>query len=189
MRTYGSAYLLPRLSVLGCLTSLTYPFLLCLLLTSARRSEGIAPLSVSTRPTPYRPPGVRLHDLPRVDAGFTKHTQTVDMGLRGHVPARPGCTTPQIRFLYIVPCFRLGLPLHSTSRQRSSPSASLRLLLYLARRLSLRKLRAMPGTHVVNQHLARQRQYAGFILLCAGHGPAACWCAPRAYQLSNSRQA
>lgn len=32
-------------------------------------------------------------------------------------------------------------------------------------------------------------KYVSTHLLCAGHGPVACWCAPRAYQLSNTRQA
>ena len=99
----------------------------------------------------------KTHNLPHVDAGFIKHTLMENGGLRGHVPARPGCTTPQIRFLYIAPCFCVGLPSHPASRQRSCPFASLRLLLYLARRLPLRKLRAMPGTHVHVEHFRGPR--------------------------------
>jgi len=68
-----------------------------------------------------------------------------------HVPAGPECTTPHIRFLFVAPCFRVGLPSHPTSRWRSCPFASLRLLLYLARGLPPRKLRAMPGTHAAVQ--------------------------------------
>ena len=64
-----------------------------------------------------------------------------------HVPAGPECATPRIRFLFIAPCFRVGLPPHPASRRRSCPSACLRLLLYLARGLAPHKLRAMPGTH------------------------------------------
>ena len=41
----------------------------------------------------------------RINAGFIKHTPRVDGGLRGHVPTRPGCTTPPIRFLFVVPRF------------------------------------------------------------------------------------
>ena len=37
-------------------------------------------------------------------------------GLRGHVPARPGCTTPQIRFLFIAPQFWIQLPSNPISR-------------------------------------------------------------------------
>jgi len=46
VQTCGSASLFPRLSALGCPTSLTYPYLLCPLLTSARRWARIAPRSV-----------------------------------------------------------------------------------------------------------------------------------------------
>ena len=71
--------------------------------------------------------------LPRIDAGFTKctlvgvATDAVDRGLGGHVPAGPECITPHIRFLFIVPRFRLGLPPHPASRRRTCPLASLRL--------------------------------------------------------------
>ena len=36
-----------------------------------------------------------------------------------HVPAGPACATPRIRFLFIAPCFRVGLPPHPASRRRS----------------------------------------------------------------------
>jgi len=71
--------------------------------------------------------------LPRIDAGFTKctlvgvATHAVDRGLRGHVPARPECITPHIRFLFIALRFRLELPPHPASRRRTCPLASLRL--------------------------------------------------------------
>jgi len=71
--------------------------------------------------------------LPRIDAGFTTctlagvATGAVDKGLCGHVPAGPECTTPHIRFLFIVPRFRLGLPPHPASRRRTCPLANLRL--------------------------------------------------------------
>ena len=71
------------------------------------------------RPTPSRLPP-QAHDtgeisrgktpiLPRVDAGFTKCTPAgvcpvrADGGLRGHVPAGPGCITPHIRFVFVAP--------------------------------------------------------------------------------------
>jgi len=46
--------------------------------------------------------------LLRIDAGFTKCTPVAEGGLRGHVPARPGCITPTIRFLFIARGFGLG---------------------------------------------------------------------------------
>ena len=46
----------------------------------------------------------------RVNAGFIKHTPIADGGLRGHVPTRPGCTTPQIRFLFVAPRSRSLVP-------------------------------------------------------------------------------
>jgi len=64
-----------------------------------------------------------------------------------HVPAGPEPATPRIRFLFVAPCFRVGLPSDPASRRRPCPFASLRLLLYLAWGLPPHKLRAMPGTH------------------------------------------
>ena len=92
--------------------------------------------------------------LPRIDAGFTKctlvgvATNVVDGGLHGHVPAGPECITPQIRFLFIVPRFRLGLPPHPASRRRTCPLANLRLYTYLVSGLSPDWIHAMHGTHV-----------------------------------------
>ena len=74
--------------------------------------------------------------LPCIDAEFTKCIPTAEGGLRGHVPARPGCTTPQIRFLFIVPQFRIGLPSDPASRRRPCPSPCLRLCENLAIGLS-----------------------------------------------------
>ena len=71
-----------------------------------------------------------------IDAGFTKCTPTADGGLRGHVPARPGCITPHIRFLFIAPQFRIGLPSDPASRRRPCPSPCLRLCENLAIGLS-----------------------------------------------------
>ncbi len=66
--------------------------------------------------THERPPGVKHQNVPCVDAGFIKHTPNADGGLRCHVPTRPECTTPQIRFLYVAPHFWIGLPPDPTSR-------------------------------------------------------------------------
>ena len=46
-------------------------------------------------------------------------TPSADGGLRGHVPARPGCITPHIRFLFIAPQFRIGLPCIPGHRTRT----------------------------------------------------------------------
>ena len=92
--------------------------------------------------------------LPRIDAGFTKctlagvATNAVDRGLGGHVPAGPECITPHIRFLFIVPRFRLELPPHPASRRRTCPLANLRLYIGLVSGLAPDWIRAMHGTHV-----------------------------------------
>ena len=99
--------------------------------------------------------------LPRVDAGFTKctlvgvATNAVDRGLRGHVPAGPECITPHIRFLFIAPRFRLGLPPHLASRRRTCPLANLRLYIGLVSGLAPDWIRAMHGTHVRIQRLPK----------------------------------
>jgi hypothetical protein len=49
----------------------------------------------------------KTQNVSRVAAGFIKHTPLADGGLRGHVPARPGCTTPHIRFLLARPAVAL----------------------------------------------------------------------------------
>ena len=133
------------------------PHLLCRLLTSAMRSKPVPRFSVVCH--------LRGHDtghisrgktriLPRIDAGFTKctlvgvATNVVDGGLDGHAPAGPECITPHIRFLFIVPRFRLGLPPHPASRRRTCPLANLRLYIYLVSGLSPDWIRAMHGTHV-----------------------------------------
>ena len=71
-----------------------------------------------------------------------------DGGLGGHVPTGPGCATPHIRFLFIVPRFHLGLPPHPASRRRTCPLANLRLCEYLVSGLSPDWIHAMHGTHV-----------------------------------------
>jgi len=86
--------------------------------------------------------------LPRIDAGFTTRIPYADGGLGGHVPTGPECATPHIRFLFIVPRFRLGLPPHPASRRRTCPLANLRLCEYLVSELSPDWIRAMHGTHV-----------------------------------------
>ena len=86
----------------------------------------------------------RIHAC--IDAGFTTRIPFADGGLGGHVPADPGCSAWQaapvpeapilrqsqtvlrtvcvraqlhIRFLFIVPRFRLGGPKHPASRRRT----------------------------------------------------------------------
>ena len=76
------------------------------------------------------------------------------------MPARPGCTTPRIRFLFVAPHLWIGLPPDPTSRGRPCPSPSLRLREHLARGLAPREFCAMSGTHVPAQQLARECQSA-----------------------------
>ena len=120
--------------------------------TSAARSARLSlrPVGVghSLAPTARQISQGKTQNVPRVDAGFIKHAPWEDGGLRCHVPARPERVTPQIRFVYIAPRFRIGLPSDPASRRRPCPSPSLRLLLYLASGLSPDEFRAMPGTHV-----------------------------------------
>ena len=132
--------------------------LICPLLTSPMRSTPIARCSANFSRTRdpkahRRSPRVRPRSLSRVNAGFIKHTPIVDGGLHGHVPARPGCTTPHIRFLFVAPRFRIGLPSDLASQRRPCPSPCLRLRLHLARGLSPRKRYIMRGTHVTHETL------------------------------------
>ena len=118
-----------------CSASIASPasHLLCPLQTPPRFSAPIArhPASIA-RSTEEASRG-KTRYLHCIDAGFTKCTPTAaDGGLRGHVPARPGCITPRIRFSFIAPQFRIGLPSDPASRRRPCPSPCLRLCEYLA---------------------------------------------------------
>jgi hypothetical protein len=76
-----------------------------------------------------------------IDAGFIKHSPCVDGGLCGCVPARPGCTTPRIRFVSLAPHLRSTLPSDAPSRER--PGASLVLRLHAHRRVEHPQLLAL----------------------------------------------
>ena len=108
--------------------------LLCRLLTSPRQfSGGLPPPSSGLPRNTVEISRGKTRILPRIGAGFTKCTHPgvaagfADGGLGGHVPTGPGCITPHIRFLFIAPRFRLGLPPHPASRRRTCPSTNLRL--------------------------------------------------------------
>ena len=107
-----------------------------------------SPLSSTRRQSTWETSRGKTQSFPRVNAGFIKHAPVADGGLRGHVPTRPGRTTPHIRFLFVAPRFRIGLPSDPASRRRPCPSPSLRLGENLAWGLSPHKSCAMPGTHV-----------------------------------------
>jgi hypothetical protein len=77
-----------------------------------------------------------------IDAGFIKHSPAVDGGLCCRVPARPGCTTPRIRFVSLAPHLRSTLPSDASSRRRPCASLVLRLHAHLDRRLSLPSMTA-----------------------------------------------
>ena len=114
-------------------TRATY-YALCRLLPIVRLGLRLAQLALeySLLPTVRQISRGKTRYLPCIDAEFTKCIPTADGGLRGHVPARPGCTTPHIRFLFIVPQFRIGLPSDPASRRRPCPSPCLRLCENLA---------------------------------------------------------
>jgi len=114
-------------------TRATY-YALCRLLPFGRLGSRLAQLAWvhSLAPTARQISRGKTRYLHCIDAGFTKCTPTADGGLRGHVPARPGCITPHIRFLFIVPQFRIGLPSDPASRRRPCPSPCLRLCENLA---------------------------------------------------------
>jgi hypothetical protein len=100
----------------GASRALPASSLLCPLLTSADRSAQIAPPSVPFDLDTRQLSQGKTPRCPCVDAGCIKHTQGADGGLHGHVPTRPGCTTPPIRFLCVAPHVWIGLPPDVTSR-------------------------------------------------------------------------
>src|SRR5919108_4548896 len=110
----GSAYLLPRLSALGCLTSFacagpTMP--------SADFCEVVRGDYSTLSPcqdTPQISRG-KLSSRRCIDAGLINHSPMVDGGLHGRVPARPDCATPRIRFVSLAPHLRSMLPSDPTS--------------------------------------------------------------------------
>ena len=121
-----------------CSASIALPtfHLVCPLLTSPRYSAPITRRPASIFRSTGEISRGKTRYLHCINAGFTKCTPTADGGLHGHVPARPGCITPRIRFLFIAPQFRIGLPPDPTSRRRPCPSPCLRLCENLAIGLS-----------------------------------------------------
>src|SRR5882724_10626947 len=95
-------------------------------LMSAGRSDRIAPPSVPCSLDYRQISQGQTPNVLRVDAGLIKHTPA-DGGLRGHVPARPGCPTPPLRFLCVASHVWIGLspdpPSRWTPLPFSSPSA------------------------------------------------------------------
>jgi len=98
-------------------TRATY-YTLCRLLPFDRLGLRLAQLAWvhSLAPTIRQISRGKTRYLPCIDAEFTKCIPAADGGLRGHVPARPGCTTPHIRFLFIAPQLWVQLPSDPTSR-------------------------------------------------------------------------
>ena len=111
----GSAYRLPRLSALGCLTSFACagPTIPSADFCGAVR-EDCSALS-PCQDTPQISRG-KLSYRRCIDAGLIKHSPAVDGGLHGRVPARPDCTTPRIRFVSLAPHLRSTRPSDPTSR-------------------------------------------------------------------------
>ena len=91
---------------------------------------------------PLAPVASALQAAPAPDAPTLRQSQTV---------LRTVCVRaqPHIRFLFIVPRFRLGLAYRTPPRDDAlSPLANLRLCEYLVSGLSPDWIRAMHGTHV-----------------------------------------
>ena len=104
-----------------CSVSIASPasHLLCRLQTPPRYSAPITQHPASILRSTGEASRGKTRYLHCIDAGFTKCTPTTaDGGLRGHVPARPGCITPNIRFLFIAPQLRIELPPDPASRRR-----------------------------------------------------------------------
>lgn len=130
--------------------------LLCLLLNSPRYSAPIARHPAPMLRSIEEISRGKTRYFHRIDAEFTECTPTTaDGGLRSHAPARPRRITPHIRFLFIVPQFRIELPSDPASRRRPCPSPCLRLCENLAVGLSPTKQRTMPGAHAHAQPLPR----------------------------------
>jgi hypothetical protein len=77
-----------------------------------RSAPPAVPVDLDTRPlSQAQPPS-----CPCVDAGGITHTPGAEGGLRGHVPTRPGGTTPPLRCLCVAPHVWMGLPPDVTAR-------------------------------------------------------------------------
>ena len=126
----ASAYLWPRLSAVGCLTSVACagPTMPSADFCGAVREDSSA-LSPSQDP-PQISRG-QLSHLLCLDAGGIKYAPAVDGGLCSGVPTRPECTTPRIRFVSLAPHLRSTRPSDPTSRRRPGASLVLRLHKYL----------------------------------------------------------
>jgi hypothetical protein len=139
-----------RLSSFG--PSVGAAHLLCPRLTSPRYSASVSRCPASMFRSTGEISRGKTRYLRCIDAGFTKCTPTADGGLRGHVPARPGCITPHIRFLFIAPQLWIGLPpaprLTTTPLPFSLPSA-------------LRKPGHRTFTYEVTRHARRTRRVTG----------------------------
>lgn len=92
--------------------------LLCLLLSSHGRSMLVARHSApaALAGAPVRSPEVRHVTVAARAPDLQSASSFADGGLRGYVPARPECTTPTIRFLFIAPQLWVRLPSDPTSR-------------------------------------------------------------------------
>jgi hypothetical protein len=126
----GSASLWPRLSAVGCLTSVACagPTMPSADFCGAVREDSSALSPIQDTPQISRG---KLSYLLCIDAGFIKYAPAVDGGLCGCVPTRPERTTPRIRFVSLAPHLRSTLPSDPTSRRRPGASLVLRLHKYL----------------------------------------------------------
>jgi hypothetical protein len=111
----GSAYLLPRLSALGCLTSVACaePTMPSADFCGAVREDcsALSPIQDTPQISRGQPSYRRC-----VDAGCIQPSPPVDGGHCCRVPARPDGTTPRIRFVSLAPHLRSTRPSDPTSR-------------------------------------------------------------------------
>jgi hypothetical protein len=128
--------LLPTVQAFGTQSVPTMP--------SADSSSGISADYSALSPFPWHATSLGTEEASRGtrssrpcrDAGGIKHSPLVDGGLCCCVPARPGCTTPGIRFVSLAPPVRSTLPSDIASRQCPCASLVLRLHVYLDRGLT-----------------------------------------------------
>jgi hypothetical protein len=157
----GSASRLPRLSALGCLTSLTCagpsrPSADC---CGAVREDG-SPLSPS-QDTPQISRGQRA-SRPCIGARLIQPRPGVDGGRCGRVPARPDGTTPRIGCVALAPHVRSTRPSDPTSRWRPGASRVLRLHAHLDGGLSPPRMTACTAhTPAVSRAQWRERRRSG----------------------------
>lgn len=125
------------------------------LCTPTGASSPTAPTSASFQPPGLRPWSRRMQyrcslasDFSSLSIPLRGTVQAFSVRLCGHVPARPSASRLPIRFLFIAPQLRIGLPSDPASRRRPCPSPCPRLCENLAIGLSHLRSNAPCPAHV-----------------------------------------